>query len=228
MTSTSCEQPAQSVWGRSRRDALVAGVLIGATVVVLGWGSGYGRLLVHEASIAAAPAPGTMPGNGGTGSSVPATGMTGTGLRAEPVAAGDSSASRVVGPAESGGQSAGVGSVSCPSLPSAVLDPFIAHVQRGHLSESPAQQLADLLNTNQYVQTHTVLVEHMTDPLWLLIPAVTEGAHAFVTHVQRGHLGESPSQQVADILDPDQYVHTHTVLVEDMSGPALAVVTGSC
>ena len=46
----------------------------------------------------------------------------------------------------------------------------------------------------------------------------------FWTHVQKGHLEASPAQQVHDITATDQYVKTHTVLVEDMLAPVMAAL----
>ena len=46
----------------------------------------------------------------------------------------------------------------------AMLAPFVTHFDHAHLEESPAQQAGDLLNVNQYVKTHTVLIEDMTAP----------------------------------------------------------------
>ena len=116
--------------------------------------------------------------------------------------------------------SAPVGTAAtCTSLVDAVAEPFVTHLYAAHLQESPAQQIADLLDISRYVRTHTTLIEAMVQPLYLLLPAVARSIDAFVQHVYHGHLAESPSQQVADILDPDQYVKTHTVLVETMVAP---------
>ena len=109
----------------------------------------------------------------------------------------------------------------------AMLDPFIAHFNHAHLEASPSQQLADATDVNGYTRTHTVLIAAM------LMPGVTLGQHAlegvgpFVEHVNHAHLEESPSQQVADILDINGYVRTHTVLFKDVADPALSSATGS-
>ena len=52
----------------------------------------------------------------------------------------------------------------CESVAAASLDPFVVHLDHAHLEESPGQQANDLLNVNQYVKTHTVLLEQMTAP----------------------------------------------------------------
>ena len=115
---------------------------------------------------------------------------------------------------------------ACTSLVEAVLQPFFTHLDTGHLQESPGQQVADILDVSQYVKTHTALIEAMVQPLYAVLPALARSVDAFVQHVYHGHLEESPGQQVADILDPDQYVKTHTVLVENMLTPLEQTANG--
>ncbi|GAA5160689.1 MULTISPECIES: hypothetical protein [Amycolatopsis] len=45
------------------------------------------------------------------------------------------------------------------------LAPIWAHVQSAHLETSPAQQVSDALNLDQYVKTHTVWLEQVLTPL---------------------------------------------------------------
>ncbi|HEY4458527.1 MAG TPA: cupredoxin family copper-binding protein [Pseudonocardiaceae bacterium] len=106
-------------------------------------------------------------------------------------------------------------------LVSGVLTPLIQHVNSAHLGESPAQQVQDLLNLNQYVQTHTVLIENMLNPLTNggLMNVLNGILTPLVQHVNSAHLGESPAQQVQDLLNVSQYVQTHTVLIENMLAP---------
>jgi len=47
-------------------------------------------------------------------------------------------------------------------------------------------------------------------------------------HIDATHLGESPGQQVNDLMNLDQYVLTHTTLIENMLIPTEGVLTGSC
>lgn len=47
-------------------------------------------------------------------------------------------------------------------------------------------------------------------------------------HINTTHLGESPGQQVNDLLNLDQYVLTHTTLIENMIAPTEGVLTGTC
>lgn len=53
---------------------------------------------------------------------------------------------------------------SCGGAMSA-LDTFMQHLYAGHLETSVGQQVSDITDANQYVKTHTVLVENMIKPL---------------------------------------------------------------
>lgn len=96
-----------------------------------------------------------------------------------------------------------------------VVDPFWVHFEAAHLETSPGQQVAEALALDQYVLTHTVLIENM------LAPLMGSGGPlgAFWTHFEAAHLETSPGQQAAEALSLDQYVLTHTVLVEQMLAP---------
>ena len=96
-----------------------------------------------------------------------------------------------------------------------VLGPFWIHFQAAHLETSPGQQAADALSLDQYVLTHTVMVENMLAPLF----GSGGPVGAFWAHFQAAHLETSPGQQAADALSLDQYVKTHTVLIENMLAP---------
>jgi plastocyanin len=98
------------------------------------------------------------------------------------------------------------------------LNALMQHLYAGHLEASPGQQVSDILNTDQYVKTHTVLVENMIKPL---LGGGEAALNTFMQHLYAGHLEASPGQQVSDILNTDQYVKTHTVLVENMIKPLL-------
>lgn len=115
--------------------------------------------------------------------------------------------------------STGTGSGAC--LVSGVLTPLIQHVDAAHLGESPGQQLQDILNLNQYVLTHTELIENMLNPLTDggLMNVLNGVLTPFIQHVDAAHLSESPGQQVQDILNLNQYVLTHTELIENMLTP---------
>ena len=77
------------------------------------------------------------------------------------------------------------------------------------------------------MKTHTVLVEAMLSPLMGLLGTTSDVLSPFWVHLQKGHLEASPAQQASDILNVDQYVKTHTVLVENMLGPLAAAAVGS-
>jgi plastocyanin len=110
----------------------------------------------------------------------------------------------------------------------AIFTPFWVHFEKAHLEESPGQQAADILDVNQYVLTHTVLIEHMLQPAVATLDAATEGVEPFWVHFEKAHLERSPSGQAADILDVDQYVVTHTVLIDHMVAPGMEGATGAC
>jgi amicyanin len=44
------------------------------------------------------------------------------------------------------------------------LNPFVVHFDKAHLERSPAEQVSDALNADQYAKTHTVLFEAMLAP----------------------------------------------------------------
>jgi hypothetical protein len=100
-------------------------------------------------------------------------------------------------------------------------DAFMAHFDAAHLEASPSEQVADVLDVDQYTKTHTVLVEHMVKPM---VAGAGGARDAFLQHFYAAHLEESPSQQAADAAAVDQYTVTHTVLAEHMVAP----VAGSC
>jgi len=112
----------------------------------------------------------------------------------------------------------------CDGLKSSV-DAFMQHFYAAHLETSPGQQVADALDVDQYTKTHTVLVENMLKPL---LGGATSALDAFLQHVYAAHLEASPGQQVADALDVDQYVKTHTVMVENMIKPLIGSDLSSC
>lgn len=101
------------------------------------------------------------------------------------------------------------------------------HLDKAHLETSPGQQVGQILSLDQYVKTHTVLVEAVLQPVVDTVLATLEALPPFWTHVQKGHLEASPAQQVHDITATDQYVKTHTVLVESMLDPVMTALTGT-
>ncbi len=177
-----------------------------ASVTVTGSGGGT----------SASPSPSGVSSSPPTGSS-PSTSAS----------ASTSSSAGMPMPSSSTGTGSG-GSSGCASL-SEVLLPLLQHLNTTHLGESPGQQANDLLNVNQYVLTHTTLVATMLTPLLNSTTTVADGLLTpLLQHLDTTHLGESPGQQVNDLLNLDQYVLTHTTLVEKMITPAEGVLTGSC
>ena len=113
-------------------------------------------------------------------------------------------------------------SSACIGLQAAA-DAFLRHFYAAHLEESPSQQVADVLAVDQYVRTHTVLIEHMIKPV---IAGSDRALTVFLQHVYAAHLEASPSQQVADVLALDRYVTTHTVMIEHMIKPFVGSAGG--
>ena len=113
---------------------------------------------------------------------------------------------------------------SCAGLQAAV-DAFLMHLNAAHLETSPGQQVTEALSVDQYVKTHTVLVENMITPLGA---GGDDALGICLQRVYAAHLEASPGQQVADLLAVDQYVKTHTVLVENMLAPLAGTDTSSC
>lgn len=107
------------------------------------------------------------------------------------------------------------------------LDPFIAHLKAAHLEESLGQQVNDALNLDQYIKTHTVLIENMLTPILNgdADQSVKDVLTPLLAHLKAAHLDESLGQQVTDLLNVDQYVKTHTVLVESMLEPVFNQLT---
>jgi plastocyanin len=98
----------------------------------------------------------------------------------------------------------------------AAADVFLQHFYAAHLEISPLEQVLQALDVDPYTKTHTVLIANMIAPL---VGGSEDTLDVFLQHVYAGHLGESPTQQVADIADLDQYVKTHTVLIGNMLAP---------
>jgi plastocyanin len=100
----------------------------------------------------------------------------------------------------------------------AIAQPLIDHVNSAHLERSPLQQVDDLLHVDSYVLAHTVLVESLLAPI---VPTANAVREPLQQHVETAHLERSPLQQARDLLDVDDYVLAHTVLVESLLKPVL-------
>lgn len=146
---------------------------------------------------------------------------------------GGSSSGGGTGGGHSGGSTGGDGGDSggdeqCHSVQQ-VLMPILQHINSAHLEESPGQQVQDALKLDSYLKMHTVWVES------ILTPAVNGGGATLddtltvlLQHINSAHLEESLGQQVTDILNPDQYVKTHTVWAEHLLAPTQKYLTTSC
>ena len=172
-----------------RRAAFVAAALVGAVVLVLGFGSGFwselaertassspasagrnlGTVVQDDGSVALGVTPGSA---GASGSSTAPSHV------ASPVHAG--AAVATTAPAHTPSAHTADPATTTPSTTATTVPavappvatcatgtvaPFWAHFQAAHLETSPGQQVADALDLDQYVLTHTVLVEDMLDPI---------------------------------------------------------------
>jgi len=226
--------------GVTRRHAAVTGALSGAALVVLGYASGWGLTL---------PVAGTAAGSAVPAS--PAAVPTDLPAVAQHYSASGPLAGPMTGPAPAAmplPTPAATPTPSTPSAPSptathhssppptghgasrpactgvqASLSALISHVEAGHLEESPAQQVADLLDLDQYAKTHTTLVADLLAPL---VGGGEDALAVLLRHVDAGHLEESPSRQAQDLIATDAYVKTHTVLIESLLKPLVG--DGGC
>jgi hypothetical protein len=114
---------------------------------------------------------------------------------------------------------------SCAALSKSV-DVFLQHFYAAHLERSPGGQIEDILDVDQYVLTHTVMIEDMLKPQ--LSVDATKSVDVFLAHLYAAHLERSLQGQVADITDLDQYVLTHTVMIEDMLKPVADGELAAC
>jgi hypothetical protein len=112
-------------------------------------------------------------------------------------------------------------------VPKAALEPFIAHVKAAHLQTSPLTQVTEILDTDRYIKTHTVMLDQMLVPILdgTTNKAVADALAPLVTHIRAAHLQTSPLTQVTELLNADQYIKTHTVMLEHVLTPLLAQAT---
>ncbi len=220
-----------------RRATAVAVGLVAGVVAVLGFGSGlWSEVAERTGSAASGRDLGTVVQGGG---------VVDVGVTPGPASAGALGARRISAvsptgevapattaphathtavPAEAPTEITAGPAVVPTACSTGAVAPFWTHFEAAHLETSPGQQAADALDLDRYVQTHTVLIEAMLTPV---VDAVLGGPGkpgAFWTHFQKAHLETSPGQQVADALDLDRYVQTHTVLIEDILDP----IVGTC
>ena len=231
----------------------MTGALVIGVVMVLGFGSGIG--LTSGASTSSAGTPSAAPTGRNLGTVVqplPAAGSaeagglsssassssasggsdgspSGNSASAVPMSMGGASASPA--PAAATGGGAGTATTIGPKIDgcvpalSAMLQPLVTHVEKGHLEEPLPQQVGDILDLGQYVSTHLALLAQVVTPLFTTVFTALTGLPPLVNHVEKGHLEEPLPQQVGDILNVGQYVTTHTVVVGQVVAPALGALT---
>lgn len=226
-TISAVRSPAADAPRVERREALVASTVVAAVFVVVGYATGLGITMpsLADATIAGtgplAPGVNYVVPPGPDVSLVPIGGVAGSASDASPVSATLPAVSPKVRTTRmptgtalgSSAATPTTRSTSCSGI-SAAERTLLQHLAAGHLEEGPTQQLADLLNPDQYVRTHTTLVGSV---LGSLLGGVTDAQNTLLQHIEAGHLGESPSQQLADILDVNQYAQTHTALVATLA-----------
>jgi hypothetical protein len=225
----------------------VAGALVGAVVLVVGFGSGVGQVgTAHHTAYEASGPLGVTPAPVGIGVAV-SPGPAGTPVDAHAASPGGS----VVAPPATAARLAVSSTAAAGSMPStrtppalppapapaaicagqplldAMIAPLVDHLEKAHLETGVGQQLIDLSSLDQYVKTHTVLLESILSPLLDVLMALPQGLTPLVAHLDKAHLETSPGQQAADLLAVDQYVKTHTVLVGDVAAPVLNAVQGA-
>ncbi|MFI1393375.1 plastocyanin/azurin family copper-binding protein [Streptomyces sp. NPDC020681] len=141
---------------------------------------------------------------------------------------GDSSGGTSGGSSSGGTTGGGGGDEQCQSVQQ-VLMPILQHLNKAHLEQSPGQQVQDALKLDSYIKMHTVWIESILTPAVNGSGAIADDTlSVLLQHVKSAHLEASPGQQVQDILNPDQYVKTHTVWAEHLLAPTEKYLTNSC
>ena len=125
-----------------------------------------------------------------TGSSTPTpitSTPTTTGTPTSSTPAPSMSSSGMPMPGSGGGESCAV---------STGLQTLLTHINSAHLNESVGQQAQDILNVDQYIGNHLVLVEHILSPLTDggLSGALSNLLSTFLGHVNSAHLDEPVGQ----------------------------------
>jgi hypothetical protein len=114
-----------------------------------------------------------------------------------------------------------------PGLVEGTAIPTYSHVEKVHLTRSPAQQVSDIRATDDYVLLHTALIDTVTAPArYGAVYIAQEAPKPIGPHLQKVHLERSPAQQVSDIRATDDYVLLHTSLVWSVAVPTFDVING--
>lgn len=165
-----------------QRSTIVAAALVTAVVVVLGFGSGSWAGLSRTTSSGAAPAgrdlgtvvqpspvsAGATPGGSGGGGGSSARGRLAAAAEGSTTTLAHDMGHVLATSSTSSTSVTTITSVTTTTTASCstdVVTPFWAHLEKAHLETSPGQQVADALSLDQYVKTHTVLVEDLLSPL---------------------------------------------------------------
>jgi hypothetical protein len=122
------------------------------------------------------------------------------------------------------------GSGDCsPGLVDGTTEPMYAHFQKAHMERSPAQQVGDAQETDDYLLLHSVWIENFTAPARNgVVHIAGETPKPFFGHIEHAHLQRSPGQQVADLRATDDYLLLHTVWAQSLMQPTVDVLDGSC
>lgn len=93
------------------------------------------------------------------------------------------------------------------------LAPFLAHLAAAHLEQSPAQQVAALLDPDTYTLSHTVLVEQMLAPVAAWVQVMLAGERTCSTTTS-----PEPSSSAAPPAEPRAVdIHGHMYMPQDVS-----------
>jgi len=195
-----------------RRAAAIAGTLVAAVVIVLGFGSGIGAVLSRgSAGATASPAGGRDLGTAvqGAGASTPAgDSSSGSGAHTVALTAGRSS----------GFGSSGAASpydVMTPDAMAAASSSETASGGGADPSATPASPASPAGSGSPSAPSCSgaSLEAAMVEPFWM--------------HFKSAHLETSPGDQAASALNVDQYTKTHTVLIENMIAPGIDTILAS-
>jgi hypothetical protein len=97
------------------------------------------------------------------------------------------------------------------------------------MERSPAQQVGDAQETDDYLLLHSVWIENFTAPARNgVVHIAGETPKPFFGHIEHAHLQRSPGQQVADLRATDDYLLLHTVWAQSLMQPTVDVLDGSC
>jgi plastocyanin len=107
-------------------------------------------------------------------------------------------------------------------IPATIVDRIWAHVTSAHLQPSVVEQIQALLDTDSYVQAHTVWLQSILEPVVEGGPELlAQTVDLIMAHVESAHLQTPLLQQLADLLQIDSYILFHTSWLNNVLQPAL-------